>query len=206
MTATEGSGLDRVLRRQDRQYATSLAPSDGLLGSIANIGSIGAGVALCLVADGVLYLGAIGPSERFVAAVADATRDALGPGFEDADRENIVNGLAELERSVGGRRKEAEDVFDRYHDVDSVGDNTIASIDDIDLNDVVAYHRATQDRPTIDLHDVSVYYGSTEPIHVTDVRIRRDRISAWWPAKAQGVQVNYVWNQSASGDEPNSES
>lgn len=78
----------------------------------------------------------------------------------------------------------------------------MGSIDEIPLGDVRDCFRALRRPTTVDLHDVSVHYRSSDPIHVTDVRLRLDRVSACWPAKAQGVNVNYVWGETPPDHEP----
>jgi len=36
--------------------------------------------------------------------------------------------------------------------------------------------------------------GGADPIEVSHARIDLKKVSAWWPLKAQGIDVNYVTN------------
>lgn len=195
--------ISRVLRRQDRQNVSSLTQVDSLLGLVAAIGQMAPSVALGLIADGVLYLGAIGPPGPFIQALTDASADALGPRFDENPeaRQSILNSFEEHEAFLESRRESDQAVFDKYSASPDKSPR-LPDIDDIALEDVDQFFRAVRPRTTIDLHDVTMYYGANDPIQVEHVRLRLGSISAWWPAKAQGVNVNYVRHPVPPGADP----
>jgi len=190
------SEIDRIVRRQNRSYAATVPPSDQLLHLVAILGHGGGGLAIGMIVDGMIVTGAVGAPQAFAAALRDAVAESLGPAFDD-DPESTEMLLSAYEKSneveaerFASDRTTAEQYFD------------VNSIDEIPADDTIPYFAARRDRAFIELWNVSIRSGGAEPIEVTHARFRVDNISAWWPLKAQGIQVNYVFRSEESDSSP----
>lgn len=183
---------DRLFRRLDRQWASSISGHDGLLLYVATLGRLGTGIALAIVADGIMYTGVAGPAQEFAEVLADAAADAIGPYYDEATRADVLESFVRIQATRETRWNETAAIFDKYQSPPS-------HIDEVAPEDVERYYLAMRDRPLLDLRHVRVFTpGSDEPFEVSNVRLKVDAVSAWWPLKAQGVNVTYSWQPPAT--------
>lgn len=189
MDRSETKGdVDRIVRRQNRSFVSTRRPSDDLLQLVAVLGRAGPGVAIGLIVDGTIVTGAIGPTQSFVDVLRDATADALGPSFaaDSALTEDLLSAYERWIDNSNARLESDREAAEAFLDA--------KSIDEIPVEKTIEYFSALQDQPYIELRDASIRSGAADPIEIKHLRLRVDSVSAWWPLKAQGVNVNYVWH------------
>lgn len=181
--STESDTL-ALARRLDK-IATWVRPrGDDLIELLRALGSGASGVGLGMVVDGVLMMGAPGPPEGFAKSVADAAEDAIRElDWSESLRDELLGVFTESEQAIDERISAESEVVKRY--------GPDCSIDDIAAEDVDQYYSAFVRRSTLDLHDVKIFHDGTEPIEVEHVRVTLSHIGAWWPLKAQGIDVHY---------------
>lgn len=178
--------LEAVAKRLDRQFVIGQESTDGLLEHVALIGRLGAAVGIGLLVDGVMLLGAVTPHLRFAESVSEATRAALqNLDWPDESLEEVVGAFVEVENHVAERADSDRSVLEKYS-MDS-------TLDDVEMKDAFEFLRALRDRTILDLQDVSMYYdGNPEAIRLSVMRVHMEKISAWWPLTAQGIEVTYT--------------
>lgn len=171
--------------RLDRIAAFVRPADDSLLTFVAILGRLGPGVALGLLVDGVVITGAIGPERLFGNALWDATKDALDAmDLDEGSRAAFEAAWQQVADLRAKAESEDEELLQRY--------GTDVRIDDVDPDDVYAVHRLRAADPTIELHGVQLHATpGGQPIHLDTMRVRVSSVSAWWPLKAQGLQVTY---------------
>jgi len=176
---------DALARRLDRLQA-GVRPDydDDVLDRLVVLGRAGVGIGVAILADGVLFVGAVGKPVPFAEAVRDAAIDAIAHiDFTAEDRQSLLDGFVQAETRLQELMEERRELVERYPP-----DTTI---DDIPVQDSFEYFGAFREPSTIDLRQVKVHYQGHAPMEVAHVRLHRSRIAAWWPLKAQGVEVNY---------------
>ncbi len=186
--AEPGMDFTPLVKRLDRAYGAGIQQRDVLLASLRAMGASGLSVGVGLVVDGVMMLGAVGPSQGMADAMADATADAVdGFGFDREPFEPVVQQLRESEETREEMLKGLREVADRYR--------PDATLDEIAAEDVLKFYASSLEPSTLDLHSAQIFYGQGDPLHIEVVRVSIGSISAWWPLKAQeGANVNYNFN------------
>lgn len=183
------AGFDHLARRLDRLHE-AIRPEydDDVFDLVEGLGRDGVGVGVAIVVDGITFVGAIGSSATFAAAVSDASTDAIADlDLTPDERDEIVGSFTEAEAQLWELIESRQAALDGYSDE--------TRIDDLPVADAFDYFAAFRKPATVDLRRVRVHRPGSPPIEVDHVRLTRSRISAWWPLKAQGVEVEYVVRQ-----------
>lgn len=177
-------GFPDISRRLDRVAAWVRPPTDNLMVYLSALGRSGAGVGIGMIVDGALVFGAIGPESLFRDAVSDAAQDAFeGMGLDQNRRQAYTDAWNQMLEAQEKHQSDRDELMERYDkDVD---------IDDVALEDVYALSRLRVPDPVVDLHDVLLHVEGRDPLAISSMRVNLSRISAWWPLKAQGVNVVY---------------
>lgn len=181
---SEGDETSRITRRLDRQFLAD--QSDAYLLGLALLadGSPGLPLAVGMLLDGVVVHGVIVSVERFAEQIDAALLDMLerSVGVDDA-RDLDWSPFVGLAKHIRQEMEEATELRATYP--------PDATIDDFADEHAPEILKAMPNDTYVQLTDAHVF--SATPRRVGAMRVRTDRIAAWWPLTAEeGVVIDYV--------------
>lgn len=181
--------LEALAKRIDRLYFLRHTSSDQLLDQVVLMGRLGAPTGIGMIVDGKIILGAVTSLRTFAGELSAATREALvAYGWDEADVERVSTSFDLLVADLEDRARRDEEVAERH---------ASATIDEVPLADIGGLLDFVRGQSVIDLHSVQITDGPNV-MHIRAIRVERKSVSAWWPLRAQGIQVAYT----SSGEVP----
>jgi len=178
--------VSRVTRRLDRQYLA--ASYDAFLELIGSLGAEGTlPFAVGMLVDGTVVRGVVQSTHVFADHLDAALAELLShrvPADDSATRDAVHEMFRDLAHRTDDRRKAAREVAEQY-----VGPEF--SLDDIPEADVRSVLDALRPNAFVVVANAQIVVPPS--FHrVGAMRVRVDRISAWWPLSSeQDVRINY---------------
>jgi|SRR5665647_1854403 len=196
MTIEDRHGIER---RLDREHAGRL--SDGLLSVLAMLGNNGMPVGVGLIVDGIAVRGFPTSPETFSAALDKALLrivDIVGSNWDPEVKKSLADPFSQLIARRRTNEAAARAVVERVMAERPEGD--APSIDEIELDDIEDFYRATEAPRLIELQNAK-FFSAGDWVEVGSMRVDVSHIAAWWPMDEEaGAEVNYVDNSEVTTD------